>query len=83
MNGLKRIAVLGVGVGTVTASVMGYFNGASEVRARNWHSNVDMRYPAGANYPDLSMHNNYMAEALTPAVSNFNPWIRRVWKSVI
>ena len=68
MNGLKRIAVLGAGVG----AVMGYFYGSSEVRARNWHSNVDMRYPAGANYPDLSKHNNYMAEALTPAVSNLS-----------
>ena len=69
--GLKRIAVLGAGVGAVTTSVMGYCQGFSEVRARNWHSNVDMKYPAGANYPDLSRHNNYMAEALTPAVSNF------------
>ena len=68
--GLKRIAVLGAGLGSVTASVMGYCQGFSEVRARNWHSNVDMKYPAGANYPDLSGHNNYMAEALTPAVSN-------------
>ena len=68
---LKRIAVLGAGVGAVTASVIGYCQGSSEVRARNWHSNVDMKYPAGANYPDLSRHNDHMAEALTPAVSNF------------
>ena len=37
--------------------------------ARNWHGNGHLKYPASANYPDLSKHNNHMADALTPAVS--------------
>jgi len=34
--------------------------------ARNWHSNVHMKYPASANYPDLSWHNNRVKDHLTP-----------------
>ena len=36
--------------------------------ARNWHSNAHMKYPASANYPDLSEHNNMLADFLTPGV---------------
>merc|ERR1711893_30423 len=36
--------------------------------ARNWSSDAHMKYPASANYPDLSWHNNRMADHLTPAI---------------
>ena len=71
-HNLRRFAVFGVsGLGAVAVSILGLTNGGySEVRARNWHSNADMKYPASSNYPDLTKHNNYMADALTPAVSS-------------
>ena len=49
------------------------------LQARNWHSNAHLKYPASANYPDLSQHNNIMADHLTPGVS---AWLSRLSKAI-
>jgi len=36
--------------------------------ARNWHSNAHLKYPASANYPDLTGYNNEVASFLTPGM---------------
>jgi len=40
----------------------------NDVHARNWCSPAHLKYPASANYPDLSKHNNHMAKLLTPGM---------------
>ena len=62
----KRVAL----VATTGAVGLGlyYKNNENALLARNWHSNVHMKYPASANFPDLSQHNNLLAEHLTPGV---------------
>ena len=39
-----------------------------DVHARNWCSPAHLKYPASANYPDLTKHNNHMAKLLTPGM---------------
>ena len=36
--------------------------------ARCWSSTGHLKYPASCNFPDLSKHNNVMADQLTPDV---------------
>nr|AAK35006.1 octameric creatine kinase precursor [Chaetopterus variopedatus] len=54
---------LGVGVAAAL-----YYSGCNKQHARLGTSNVHLRYPASANYPDLSQHNNIMASNLTPVI---------------
>lgn len=54
---------LGVGVAAAL-----YYSGCNKQHARLGTSNVHLRYPASANYPELSKHNNIMASNLTPAI---------------
>ena len=54
------------GVGGMVAYLYADHN---QQHARNWHSNAHMMYPASANFPDLTKHNNAIAKFLTPGVS--------------
>ena len=56
------------GVGGVVAVVYAEEN---RQHARNWHSNGHMKYPASANFPDLTKHNNAIKKFLTPGVRLF------------
>lgn len=46
-----------------------YLYNNDSLKARNFHSNAHMKYPASANYPDLSQHHNMLKDFLTPGVS--------------
>ena len=63
------VAVTGLAAG----AAVGYaaYKNNPEVDARCWTSNGHLKYPASANFPDLTGHNNVMAKVLTPAVSRF------------
>ncbi|XP_013381734.1 creatine kinase U-type, mitochondrial isoform X2 [Lingula anatina] len=45
-----------------------WFTQCNTHHARLGTTNVHLRYPASANYPDLTNHNNVMASNLTPAI---------------
>lgn len=60
-----RVATLAaLGVGTAAYHVT-----ADPQHARNWHSLGHLKYPASANFPDLTVHNNFLRDHLTPGVS--------------
>lgn len=61
----KMMTITAAGVG---AAITAWTLQTERQHARNWHSNVHLRYPPSANYPDLSNHNNHMSDQLTPAV---------------
>ena len=60
----KVAAMALAGAGTV--AWLAYKN---KQAARCWTSSAHLKFPASANYPDLSQHNNTMAKFLTPGVS--------------
>ena len=65
-RGLAAAAAAGAGA---VAGAAWLWPGQGGVHARNWHSDTHLKYPASANYPDLSWHNNRVKDHLTPAVS--------------
>ena len=69
MAAFARLPKLALAAGTVGAATLAWGVVQEPQQARNWHSNAHLKYPASANFPDLSKHNNHMADALTPAVS--------------
>ena len=60
--------IFGVAVGAATVGALAYSKKQKPLMARNWTSNAHLKYPASCNYPDLSKHNNTMADCLTPKV---------------
>jgi len=61
---LLGAAIAGAGaVGTIAL-----YTNSNKQEARCWSSTGHLKFPASSNYPDLSQHNNIMAEVLTPAM---------------
>nr|BAE16971.1 mitochondrial creatine kinase [Siphonosoma cumanense] len=61
----RASALVAAGAGASAVLVYSYQN---TQHARLGTTNVHLRYPASANYPDLANHNNCMAETLTPEI---------------
>ena len=64
---LAAVAMLGTGL---SCGALFQLDKEKKVSARNWSSPAHNMFPASANYPDLSKHNNCMAKHLTPAVTS-------------
>jgi len=67
MAAFHNLSKMALAAGTVGAATLLY-GSQDPVAARNWHSNAHLKYPASANYPDLTKHNNHMADQLTPSL---------------
>lgn len=63
---MSKVAAAMLAGSGVAAYMYGTQNSQS---ARCWTSTAHLKYPASSNYPDLSQHNNIMADILTPGVS--------------
>ena len=66
MSGRSKMAVAAAACG---GSLAVLYAQREQLYARNWHSNAHLKYPASANFPDLSRHYNAIAKFLTPGVS--------------
>lgn len=62
----KKIVTAGAALAGVAGGALYLSN--QEQYARCWSSNAHLKFPASSNYPDLTKHNNVMADTLTPAV---------------
>ena len=62
----RTAAMLAAGAGATAVGVFAYRQQAKFAVSAGQSKNL---YPAYANYPDLTKHNNHMAKVLTPAVS--------------
>jgi hypothetical protein len=67
----KSSRVVAAAAAAAGTGILAYNLKEQPQHARNWHSSAHLKYPASANYPDLSKHNNHMADQLTPAVSSY------------
>nr|BAE16474.1 mitochondrial taurocyamine kinase [Arenicola brasiliensis] len=60
--------LMAAAVGATGAGVALWYSQGETQHARNWHSNGHLKYPASANYPDLSKHYNMLKDHLTPGI---------------
>ena len=60
---MSLLAFTGIGSGAAI-----WYSQSNKQHARLGTTNVHLKYPASANYPDLSQHNNCMSDAMTPEV---------------
>ncbi|XP_064638378.1 creatine kinase M-type-like [Lineus longissimus] len=68
-NASKLVRIFAVGGSTVAIGAATFmYKEQLSVHARLGTTNVHLRYPASANFPDLSKHNNLMAKFLTPEI---------------
>ncbi|CAH1797013.1 unnamed protein product [Owenia fusiformis] len=64
---MGRRAILSLG-GAGSLGYLAYRADKERVQARLGTTNIHLKYPASANFPELSQHNNTMAKCLTPAI---------------
>ncbi|CAH1775389.1 unnamed protein product [Owenia fusiformis] len=64
---MGRRAILSLG-GAGSLGYLAYRADKESVQARLGTTNIHLKYPASANFPELSQHNNTMAKCLTPAI---------------
>ncbi|CAH1775390.1 unnamed protein product [Owenia fusiformis] len=64
---MGRRAILSLG-GAGSLGYLAYRADKESVQARLGTTNIHLKYPASANFPELSQHDNTMAKCLTPAI---------------
>jgi len=62
----KSLAIAGAAAAGLVGAT--FYANKQQVAARCWTSTSHLMYPASANFPDLSQHNNVMAHSLTPEI---------------